>query len=579
MSAYLLFKLSTCAVSLTLGTIVSARSAGLLVNRFFGVILLCGAYWSFCELMVAGQSDPDAAAVWIRLSVLGWMWIGPVSFQVFLELLGDRAAPLRRIVPFLYGSGLVGVLLYAATPWAVAGAEPSPWGFSPVHGPAFLLAYAPAISPLVIALLCFRQAESSFGSQDERLRSSRVHAASAVGVGLAVATDCVLPLLGLRVPSLSSFAIAVLGVLFTFNLNRYGYLILSPAAFAHQILESLEDGVALLRTDGSLLSANRSLEAMASAEPGALRSCRATELLPELKRRGANEVFSHSTHLLVSGDRSIPVSVTSLALRNSRGFMLGEALIVRDLREVVELRRRLVTAGRLAALGELSTAISQEISRPVARVLRNLEALRLEWDRVTADVHGPALAGLEKVVCEGEEIIDECIEGVERVDDVVREVRNFSRFESGERELSDANQLVDDALRTASPSVPAKVVVERDLAATQEIFCDPQKLERVVLDLLLSSIHGLEGEGRLRLSTEDGDGCVRIRIEDDGFGISAADRERIFDPFFTTKPVGDGTGLGLSVSYHIVRSHGGDIEVESQPGRTRFTIELPIADH
>jgi signal transduction histidine kinase len=577
MTGYLLFELATCALSLTLGTIVSTRAFGLQVNRSIGLILLCGAYWSFCELMWNSQSDASAALTWMRLSALGWMWIGPLFFRIFVELLGARAGSMKQLVPWLYGSAGLGILLYVATPWGLARAIPTSWGWGYEFGPLFPFTHAPTIVPLAIGLLSWKRVRAVFGSRSERRHSQNLHLATTAAAALGVSTDFVLPALGVHVPGLSSFAIAAIGVLLLFNLQRYGYLLLSPAAFAHEILETLEDGVALLRPDGRVVSANRSFERMASAGEGGLRDRRSTDLLPDLRRRGGNEIFSHTTNLLVGKDESLPTSVTSLALHDARGSMVGEALIVRDLREIAELRRRLVTAGRLAAVGELSTVISSEINTPVELVLQKLAALRFEWDRATSGVHGAELVALEKTISEGEELIDECIEGVERVAAVVSEVRSFSRLEGGSREIVSVGDLLETALRRAAPRAGPEVLIARQLASAAAISCVPLQLERVVLNLLLNAIHAVEGVGRVRVTSEDAAGCVRICVEDDGCGISASERERIFDPFFTTRPIGEGTGLGLSISYHIVRSHGGDIRVESQPGHTCFSIELPVA--
>ncbi len=106
----------------------------------------------------------------------------------------------------------------------------------------------------------------------------------------------------------------------------------------------------------------------------------------------------------------------------------------------------------------------------------------------------------------------------------------------------------------------------------------PRELQQVFLDLLLNASQAVEAGGSIRSVTESAGRDVVVHVEDGGAGIHPEIRHRVFDPFFTTKPVGEGSGLGLGIAYGIVRSHGGEIAVESEPGRgTRFSVHLPAA--
>jgi signal transduction histidine kinase len=106
----------------------------------------------------------------------------------------------------------------------------------------------------------------------------------------------------------------------------------------------------------------------------------------------------------------------------------------------------------------------------------------------------------------------------------------------------------------------------------------PQELQQVFLNLVLNALQALGESGTIRIATGKRGEFAFAHVEDDGCGIDPEIRERIFDPFFTTKPVGEGTGLGLGIAYGIVRNHGGDISVESEPGRgARFCVQLPVA--
>jgi signal transduction histidine kinase len=120
------------------------------------------------------------------------------------------------------------------------------------------------------------------------------------------------------------------------------------------------------------------------------------------------------------------------------------------------------------------------------------------------------------------------------------------------------------------------VRIERDFAELPRVSCAPQQIKQVFLNLVLNAGQALDGEGTIRLATRFGGGDVTASVEDDGPGIPPEIIDRIFDPFFTTKKIGEGTGLGLGIAYQIVRSHGGEIRVESEPGGgARFEVRLP----
>ena len=110
------------------------------------------------------------------------------------------------------------------------------------------------------------------------------------------------------------------------------------------------------------------------------------------------------------------------------------------------------------------------------------------------------------------------------------------------------------------------------------VVCNPQQINQVIANLLVNAAHAIEGHGRITVSTSSELDQVFLTVSDTGCGIPAEILTRIFDPFFTTKEVGKGTGLGLNISYDIVKKHGGEITIESEPGvGTTFTIRLPAS--
>jgi two-component system NtrC family sensor kinase len=253
-------------------------------------------------------------------------------------------------------------------------------------------------------------------------------------------------------------------------------------------------------------------------------------------------------------------------------------LVARDLRELEALRSRLVVSGRLAAVGELAAGIAHEINNPLAYVRANLSLLRQHWESLGIELEkSEASSPCDELIAEGAEIIDESLEGVDRASAIVRDVKGLAHAGRGERSVADLNELLDGVLRMAGPQLRVTAVVEKEYGVLPLVTCAPQELQQVFLNLVLNASQAIAHRGTIRVRTEAQNGDVMVWIEDDGSGIEADLLDRIFDPFFTTKPVGEGTGLGLGIAHEIVRKHGGEIAIESKPGRgTVCGVRLPV---
>ena len=257
------------------------------------------------------------------------------------------------------------------------------------------------------------------------------------------------------------------------------------------------------------------------------------------------------------------------------------AHIGRQLGRVAErttLQDRLRQSQKMEAVGQLAAGLAHEINNPMSYVRSNLHGLREEWDALRSKLAG---ADDSARLDEFQSLIDESLEGVDRTIAIVKDVREFSRFggaSGADREAVDLAELVEGALRVASTRARAGVAFEREYRPAPRVICHANSIRQVLVNLIVNAVQAVGDAGRIRLATGADGAIAFVRVEDDGPGMSAETRERLFDPFFTTKPVGEGTGLGLYVSYEIVRSHGGEIAVHSEPGLgTSFEVRLPLA--
>jgi two-component system, NtrC family, sensor kinase len=174
---------------------------------------------------------------------------------------------------------------------------------------------------------------------------------------------------------------------------------------------------------------------------------------------------------------------------------------------------------------------------------------------------------------------DASLQGLQRVRDIVGNLRDFARLDEAEFKEADLNAALRSTVEIARHELKKKDIrLETSFEALPPVLCHPSKINQVLLNLLINAVQACQPGGIvvLRTRTAPGD-AVEVEVEDNGCGISAEHMPHLFEPFFTTKPIGQGMGLGLSVSYGILRDHGGAIEVESTPGRgSLFRVRLPL---
>lgn len=268
----------------------------------------------------------------------------------------------------------------------------------------------------------------------------------------------------------------------------------------------------------------------------------------------------------------------------------------RLLRALEETHVQLLQSEKLASIGQLAAGVAHEINNPVGFISANLNTLKT-WVRSLLDViaaHEAALpqlepaqrdalaamgraADLDYVRDEIATLIDESIDGALRVRRIVQDLRDFSRPGSGEWCVADIHAGLESTLNVVHNELKYKADIVREYGDLPPVECLPSQLNQVFMNLLVNAAHAIPERGVITIRTSSDDEQVSIAISDTGTGMTPDIVRRIFDPFFTTKPVGQGTGLGLSVSHGIVERHRGAIDVTSELGRgTTFRIRLPI---
>ncbi|MBX3207663.1 MAG: response regulator [Labilithrix sp.] len=242
--------------------------------------------------------------------------------------------------------------------------------------------------------------------------------------------------------------------------------------------------------------------------------------------------------------------------------------------EHTAMEKRLAIADRMASVGTLAAGVAHEINNPLAAVIGNLEYLAREIAKAKHGAPGSLPSDLDEPLSDARGAAD-------RIREVVRDLKLFSRPDEERRGLIDVRRAIESSLRMAWNEIRHRARLVKDYGPTPPAYGNDARLGQVFLNLVVNAAHAIpEGDAesneiRITTRTDDGGGAV-IEVRDSGSGIADDDLPRVFEPFFTTKEIGAGTGLGLSICQRIVHELGGTIGVESRLGHgTLFRVLLP----
>ncbi|HRD92679.1 MAG TPA: ATP-binding protein [Accumulibacter sp.] len=263
-------------------------------------------------------------------------------------------------------------------------------------------------------------------------------------------------------------------------------------------------------------------------------------------------------------------------------------------------QNQLLQSEKMASIGQLAAGVAHEINNPVGFVNSNLQSLKryceqmlhliATYQSAEAQISDAALLSTITALKQALDIeflqedlpalIKESEDGLVRIKKIVEDLKDFSHVDESDWQHADLNAGLDSTLNVVWNEVKYKARVEKNYGKLPTVECLAAQLNQVFMNLIINAAQSLDqakGMGTITLSTGHQDDWVWVEVQDTGRGMSEDVKRRIFEPFFTTKPVGQGTGLGMSVSYNIVQKHHGRIELDSTPGQgTRFRVWVPV---
>jgi two-component system NtrC family sensor kinase len=341
--------------------------------------------------------------------------------------------------------------------------------------------------------------------------------------------------------------------------------------FSENIVESLNVGVLAVDFAGAVESWNTQLEGLIGVPRQEAVGRRLEEVLPadllaEIASHSGDERVSslYKFHMQNREGRNLVVNVSMVPLVGKSGERIGWLILFDDVTQRIRLEEQVFQNEKLTSLGLLAAGVAHEVNTPLAVISNYIQMLAKQLP--SGDPR--------------HQLIEKVVKQTFRASEIVNNLLNFSRTGAAEFTEVNLNAVVEEVLTlVAHPFRTAQVQVTRNLQRElPSVLGSNNKLQQVFLNLFLNARDAMPSGGVVEIRTAAHNGSVEVEIIDNGGGIPREHLNRIFDPFFTTKSSGRGTGLGLSVSYGIVKEHSGKVDVRSTPGKgTSFRLEFPVA--
>ncbi|HWN98486.1 MAG TPA: ATP-binding protein [Blastocatellia bacterium] len=344
--------------------------------------------------------------------------------------------------------------------------------------------------------------------------------------------------------------------------------------FSENIIESVNVGILSVDFDGLISTWNSALEEIFGirrdrALGRAVDEVLDRDLINTIQNVTGEEGWAlHDTRHIykynasTEDGRPLTINMSLAPFEAARGVVTGTLVVIENVTERAQLEEQLLQREKLSSIGLLAAGVAHEVNTPLAGISSYAQMLLQQID------HGdPKHQLLEKIHMQ-----------TVRASGIVNNLLNFSRTGDTQFREIDLNQVLDDTLQLLEPqlrnaSLEIARGYARDLPAA---YGNASKLQQVFMNLILNARDAMPNGGRLSIHTRLVETSLVVDFRDSGIGMAPETIARIYDPFFTTKDVGQGTGLGLALSYGILQEHGGRIFVESRPGEgSHFTIKLP----
>lgn len=391
----------------------------------------------------------------------------------------------------------------------------------------------------------------------------------------------------------------------------------SAQKFISSVVSSMTDILIVCDTHGMIQQTNTALEYLSNYEKQQLigqpleyvftDECKEIASLIPAKMQSNEYISDFEVSINDATGESIPLAINCSSRFNNKGKIVGMVLIGRPLGELRraykeldlahhtlrEAQQQLVFSEKMAALGRLVAGVAHELNNPISFVFGNMHALKNYGKKLTLYLNAvekhdsnPTLQELredlaiDRIAKDIMPLVEGTLEGAERVSDIVQELRRFSGTQKEDAEEFRLRPLIDTAVSWVLRGSKYKSVSHIQCSKDLKVFARKGYVHQIIINLVQNAVDVLESVdgGKINIECVASKDAINVTVADNGPGISKDDINHIFEPFFTTKPIGQGTGLGLYVSYNMAEEIGGHLAGENlESGGAAFQLKLPLS--
>jgi len=578
---YSVLPLMAILVSAAFGAVSISWDSERRGTRSMGALFGAISLWALVDLLTSMESDPERARRIMAWTHVGPLLVGPAVLWVVAQMLPQSRARLEGLVVRAALASVVVGVGAAFTPGVILEMVPTWYGWMPRYGPvSIVLVPVGLMLPVYSAVLASRIPPREGNAEVDRKRVVGLRVCMALSIGIAMPTEFLFPLLGIPVPRLGALGAALASAMvWMLVLHGTEDLMLTPRGVARKILAELRDGVVLVDLEGRILTINARFAEMARRPSSALVGRSLSRLLDAPLNRILAGVEDRESSLYGADAGSFPVSLSSSLARSRSGRPVGVVVAVRDRREIDDLRRQLLSSGRLAAIGELAAGIAHEVNNPVAFIRSDLNLLAERSDEVRRAVAGTTL-GLDQLMVfdRTDERLRRARERLDHVAQVVVDVREFAHVGGAGQGGSDPVAVVEGAMRLARMQRGGDVTLRVARVAGDDRFDAGQELKQILLVLLRLLAEGTEKGGTVDVDLRtDGRelavGLAASPLQPDGAALRAR-----FEALGAAGPMATGDAdLGLATASELIEQLGGRLALSGEPASgIRVELAMPL---
>ncbi|MGM0569007.1 MAG: ATP-binding protein [Elusimicrobiota bacterium] len=579
MNIYALMSLNSALLSLFLGSFVFALNRKELLNKMFYFFCITLFFWAFAQFMRLQANDYKTACLWTKLNFLWPFVIASLMHMVLVFTEKNKIIRKKLTLVLIYLPAAVVSVTHLLSDLWTAGPVKESWGYTYrlpdnmlFHNAVNLWGFGLSLAAFIVCLRFSRRVIE----KNKKIQSKFMCAGIGITVFAGGLSHAILPFLGIRIPGLATVSFAFLCVLVSYAVWKHGLFSMSPFEAADKIIATMADPLLMISAGGRVLNANRALfekteytgeeiigqEADLVLQGGFPSNIRYKEKIKE------GFIKNIETELKAKNKKNIPVSLSISAMADSRKELLAFVAVAKDLRELKNLKSKLIQSEKMRAIDRLTVGIAHEINNPVGSILAGVQLVMEELSPESPYYEDMKLIENSAIRCR----------------DIVRRLLEFSKKGKGEMGKTDLNRAVKKVMGLINREVEFKdiniqISLEENLPP---VMASGPGMQQVLLNLLLNARDAINGRGEIRVETskreEKGGLYAVLSVSDTGSGISKEIRKKLFEPYFTTKGGERGTGLGLPVVKSILERYEAKIDVESSQGKgSEFRVVFPAA--